>query len=62
MRNAVKFEVEIKKSALEKLRQFMLDSDLDPGSDADMIQELFFMTSLRKEVDVRDEVEVKKII
>ena len=62
MRNAVKFEVEIKKSALLRLRQFMNDNDFDPGSDEDMIQELFFMTSLRKEVDVRDRVEVKKII
>ncbi len=62
MNNAVKFEVEIKKSALGKLRQFMNDNDFDPGSDEDMIQELFLMTGLRREIDVRDKVEVKKII
>jgi len=60
--NAVKFEVEIKKSDLGKLREFMFNCDLDPESDEDIIQELFYMTSLRREVDIRDKVKVRKII
>ena len=58
----VKFEVEIKKSDLKRLRQFMIDSNWEPKSDESIIKELFYLTSIKVSVDVRDGVKVKKLV
>lgn len=58
MKNTVKFEIEMKKSTLKKVRQFLIDNDWEGDSDEDVIQEVFFMFSLRGEVDVRNEVKL----
>jgi len=57
----VRFEVVIKRDALERIMWFFQRNDVPLESEEEAIRELFLVNSLREEVDERENVEVRRL-